>query len=70
MEDAFPMTDIDKIGLRAQLQAANSTLMAAKAVASAPIITPTGPIIVQAPLMICGVLEQFSKILDQTIEKI
>jgi hypothetical protein len=68
--DLTPMTDIDKINLRGQLQAANSALMAAKGLASAPVVTPAGPIIVQAPLLICGVLEQLSRILDQTIDKI
>ena len=64
------MTDIDKTILKSQLQVANSLLTGAKGMASAPIITPTGPVISQAPLLICGVLEQLAKVLDQTIDKI
>jgi|GEM_PF-4892514 len=63
------MTDMDKMALRAQLQQANQALMAARATASAPVITPNGPIVVQAPMMICVVLEMLSKVLDQMIDK-
>jgi hypothetical protein len=64
------MTDIDKTILRSQLQAANGMLASAKGMANAPIMTPSGPAMSPAPGLICGVLEQLTKILDQMIDKI
>lgn len=64
------MTDMDKIALKGQLQAANGLLASARGMANAPIMTPSGPAISPAPGLICGVLEQLTRLLDQMIDKI
>ena len=60
----------DKQILKAQVQTALATLSSAKAMAQAPIVTPSGPAMIPALSILCTGIDQLAKALEQTIDKL